>query len=192
MSSHQTSLVALALAFAACSAATCPPALAAPPPSVKLTVTPAAPRFAPGAPIKLVLDLHNVGTTALRVSPIPDGNLRIVSLQRDGAPVGTTDHVINYSASLKTAFDKSLVTLAPGAHAQGGWTSTIDPDQGTPALAVVHYDPEGVHRVLLRGVSTPGIYTMHVIYRLGDPWGRPTDVFTGETNLATVKFVVGP
>lgn len=55
-----------------------------------------------------------------------------------------------------------------------------------------HYDPEGVHRGQLYGVGAPGAYTMHVIYRFADPWTQPADVFTGETNVAKVTFVVGP
>lgn len=183
-------VAASALALAACLHPPQPPPAASP--AVTLTVAPVAPRFSPGEPIELAIELQNAGAVATRVSPIVDGNLRIVSLERDGAAVSATEATISYSTSLRTVLAQSLVALAPGARARATWTTRFDGDQNLPALQVVHYDPEGVHRVQSYGVGAPGTYTMHVIYRFGNPWTQPADVFTGETNVAKVTFVVGP
>lgn len=183
-------VAAAALALAACYHN--PPLPPTTRPAVTLTVAPVAPRFSPGAPIEFVLELQNAGAVATRVSPLVEGNLRIVSLERDGAPIGASEATVSYSTSLRTVLAQSLVALAPGARARASWTTRFDGDQNLPALQVVHFDPEGVHRGQSYGVGAPGAYTMHVIYRFGDPWTQPADVFTGETNVAKVTFVVGP
>jgi hypothetical protein len=160
--------------------------------AVKLTVSPSAPRFAPGTPITLTLDFENVGTADVRLSTVVDGNLHLVTLRRNGKSVIGRQIGIRLSNDLATLIAKNDTKLAPGAHTQLTWSSRLDPEQNTQALQVVRFDPEGNHTGQLAAVGNAGTYTLNVVYRHADPWTQPDSVFTGETNVAAATFEVGP
>ena len=182
----------LSFALATVGLAGCVPATLPDRPVVKLAVSPTAPQFTVGDPVTLSIDLENVGIVTTRVSTLTDGNLRIVALDRDGSPVVPRETTIRYRDSLKSLLNGTMATLAPGEHVVFDWQSVVDPPQSGPAFQVVRYDPDGADTASLSAVAQPGRYTMTLVYRFGDPWGQPYDVFTGETNQATVTFVVGP
>lgn len=161
-------------------------------PMVQLAVSASAPSFSQGDPVTLVLDFENISSVNTRISTMTDGNLWIISLDRDGTPVIARETVIRYRDGLKTLLSKNLVTLAPGALTSATWVSAMDPPQSAHSLQVVRFDPEGSYTASLFGVGQPGTYKLTVVYRFGDPWTQPADVFVGETNQATVTFAVSP
>jgi len=157
---------------------------------VKLSISPSTTTFAYKQPVKLHLTFENKGNEKINISTMTDGNLWAISLTRDGVPVVARETYVRYRNGLKMLISKKFSSLAPGGTVSTVWTSNMDTQQQAQSLQFVRFDPEGYHAAALYNVGQPGNYTMTIIYRHGNPWAQPLDVFVGETNEATVSFSV--
>ena len=164
-----------------------------PPPQlqVELSVRAASASFVTGDPVRLQIELKNIGTSPARVGTMADGNLRMIAVDRNGTTVIPRETAIRY-VHLKSLLNSNLQTLGPGQSTTIEWITINDPPQNAQAFQVVRYDPEGALTASLSAVSAPGSYTVTLVYRFGDPWAQPLDLYTGETNQASAQFSIAP
>ena len=177
----------LVLCIFVISSCTKPPQLKS---DISLSGSPSVASFAHGQPVILNLIFENTGSTNAIFSTMTDGNLWVISLERDGQAVVPRETIIRYRESLKTLIASNIETLTPGDNASALWTSIMDPPQGSHSLQAVRFNPEGSHSASLYDVGQPGDYKLTLIYRHGDPWAQSTNVFVGETNQVSVSFSV--
>lgn len=160
--------------------------------SVKLTAAPAASTFSIGQPVTVNFQLTNTGGTAVRLSDLTDGNLRIVSFQRNGIDVPTRKTSVDYDDDLANVLSQSLKLVAPGASIAGTWTSALDDGANglrEQALTAVTYANSGQYTAQLFGLGSSGTYTVAFYYEYPTASG-PAGTFLGKTNTATVTFNV--
>lgn len=112
----------LALGLLGCMAADKPVSQEASPP-VTLSVRSVQDDYDTGEDVRLVLSLANTGTAETSVSDMLMGNIRIVSLRRDGEDVATRTTPIRFIVPLSARLKESLVVLRPGENVEIPWSA---------------------------------------------------------------------
>lgn len=159
---------------------------------VRLTATSVKPAYQSGEPIEIALTLENTGTVFLNLSDQVTGNLHIISLTRDGAPVPTRGSIVNFLEDLGYTLEQSLKAVAPGQRLQLVWRSERDHVLGQQALDTVEYQTEDFHHITFHGVQTPGKYELAVVYQFPSEAAPDAQPYVAPTDVANVAFDVLP
>ncbi|MCB1058302.1 MAG: hypothetical protein KDD11_22610 [Acidobacteria bacterium] len=172
------------------------PAVAAPAPvplaTVVLTGAASSSTYQAGDPVVINLALTNRSGQAVTVSPIVEGNVRVLSLTRDGVDVPYVSAEIDLEDGHDHYLTGTMVSLAAGARIDlNAWHSQYDETLGGEALGSPTFSNSGIYMIQLHSLTDPGNYELMVTYQYAGPTtGIPVDTFTRRTNNASIKFTV--
>lgn len=140
--------------------------------------------------INLTLRLANSGNKETCVSDAALGNIKFLSLTRDGKSVETRTATSYYITSLSEMIKAKLTKLAPGKSTEIALSSSQDP--GLHANAFYSTAPEGTYgKSTFYNVGAAGTYEMKIMYEYsGEPSPDCPDVWKGPIEPATVTFTV--
>ena len=148
------------------------------------------PSYVSGEEIKLAVRLTNTGNKNTCVSDTALGNIKFLSVKRDGKPVETRTAPSYFITSLAEMIKSKLKQLAPGEKMEIALSSSEDPGLKAQALYTTALDKTS-GLATFYGVQLPGTYQIELAYEyLGEPSADCSDVFRGITNTATVSFTV--
>lgn len=159
---------------------------------IGLNVSPDKPSYKTGEEIRFALRLNNSGDAKTCVSDMSAGNVRFVSLTRDGQKVETRSAPSYFIAPLPEMLKASLTPINPGESLDIMLQSMVDEGLGGQALQTTASD-DGRGIATFYDVQKPGNYTLEVIYEY--PGSKSPDcpsVFKGGTNTASASFTVTP
>lgn len=156
---------------------------------VTLTVMPAQSGNPVGQQIMLGVTLINQCGTMVGLSNIPDGNLQVTSVTRDGVAVSAQPVALHFDDDLATTLGLSLTPVGPGASVSFPWLSSKDQTIGGQALLTMQLSSQVQGSAF--DLSAPGSYTVSLVYQYVGPTGSfPGPVYTGTSNVASVTFTV--
>ncbi|ANM30833.1 hypothetical protein ABI59_16500 [Acidobacteria bacterium Mor1] len=164
-------------------------AIARPFSSVKLTAAvPAAP-FLLGDPVDIQLTLTNNGPGATELSPIIEGNFRVVSVTRDGRDVLPVSSISVFNDELAYSLEQTLQSVGVGGSTSLTWRSGYRSNIGGQGLTSVSYSSSDHHPAHLYSLNQSGSYEIRVFYKYAglDAHSNP---YKGKTNTVTIKFDV--
>jgi hypothetical protein len=170
--------------LAACASRQCIPKSG----DLQLTLS-AARSFRAGEPVILDAALRNTGAEAVTVSPVALGNLKILSLLRDGSPVRSRLTVAALDESLVSLHARVETVLPPGGTQRFVWQS--DPDQGGQALEVAVDQGAAPTQITLYEVAQSGTYRLSAVFHPSLPRRGP-NAFSGDSTVADVTFTLAP
>ena len=141
-----------------------------------------------GDPIAFTLTLVNRTPAPVAVSPGIAGNIRVVSVTRNGTPVRGMQGVVHSDIPLAAVIDRSVTLLNPSARLVLKWNT--DSQQAPPTLRTFNAqrDPAMTTDYVLR---QPGDYRIRVQYQWGGSANVPR-VYRPASNVATVAFTIHP
>lgn len=157
---------------------------------ISLGVSSDKPSYASSDEIKLTVSLTNAGDSNACLSNTALGNIKFLSVTRDGNPVETRNAPSYFLTSLSEIIKSKLRPLAPGEKIEIALSSSEDPGLGARALSTVA--TEGTAGMAtFYNIKLPGTYKIDVAYEYpGEPSADCSDIFKGATNVATVSFII--
>ncbi len=145
-----------------------------------------------GEEIRLALRLDNTGDVTSCVSNMVEGNIRIVSLTKNGEAVSTRSAPISFIEHLSLILEKSLAALLPRESLDIPMSSRVDSGFEKQALRTVALS-EGQSVATFYDVEAPGEYDLSLVYEYPAASSPDcADVFAGETNRAETSFTIVP
>lgn len=158
---------------------------------VSLSASPSQPSYLLGERVVIHWTLTNGGGIALGLSPVPDGNLRILSFTRDGQPVSPVASIVTYDAGLPAMLEGGLTAVSAGGTLSSTWSSDLNGELGGEILSAVQPRSDLRGQAAFYPLTTPGTYSVTLTYQYaGSLTTYPGAVFTGQTNRVTVTFQV--
>lgn len=157
---------------------------------VSLSASTDKPSYSSGDEVTLSVGLTNAGKESVCLSNTALGNIKFVSVTRDGAPVETRTAPSYFLTSLSEMMKSKLLALPPGEKMDIAIVSSEDPGLHARTLdAMTASGTAGV--ATFYNIALPGTYKVDVAYEYpGEASPSCADVFKGMTNTATVSFVV--
>lgn len=158
-----------------------------------LTATTAKTTYNTSEPIRIALTLVNNTGASVTLSPMIDGNVRIVSMTHDGAPVSPVAEVVRYDDDLGAVLRNSLRSNAAGQSlVLDAWTSTFAVQSGDRALKIVTYDAAGHHTAQVYPVRSAGNYALTVVYQYAGLQSATGAAYAAASTTVQVMFTVTP
>lgn len=159
---------------------------------IMLSVSSDKSTYGAGEEIRFTLQLSNTGDVESCASNLVEGNIRVVSLTRNGEEVTTRSAPISFIEHLSLLLEKSLAVLRPGESLDIAMASWVDPGLEKQALRTVALSKsESV--ATFYDVDAPGDYNLTFVYEYpGTSSPDCPDVFQGETNQDGIVFTVTP
>lgn len=146
--------------------------------------------YSSGDSINLVVRLTNSGTRETCVSDMVLGNIKFLSVTRNGKSVEMRTAPSYYITSLSEMMKAKLKRIAPGESTAVALSSSQDP--GLDANAFYSTTPKGTYGMsTFYKVGAAGTYEMKIAYEYpGEPSHDCPDVFKKTIESATVTFTV--
>lgn len=157
---------------------------------VSLKASSDKPSYASGEEVKLTVSLINAGGNNTCLSDTALGNIKFLSVTRDGKPVETRTAPSYFIISLSEMIKSKLRQLAPGESMEIVLSSSDDPGLGAQALYTTALDnTSGL--ATFYNIEPLGTYQIEMAYEYpGEPSADCSDVFKGAINTAIVSFTV--
>jgi len=132
--------------------------------------------------------LANTSTSACEASSLSDGTVTVVSVTRDGVPVGADVAPVHYAEGLGRLVAAKPVQLAAGAELT--LSSTSSAADGNQELMSVGWSPAERNLAARWRLDTPGTYRVSATYALPIGLGTTTPSCRGFTSPATATFTI--
>lgn len=159
---------------------------------IELSAASSKTTYSAGERIEIELKIENTGDVDTAVSALVEGNIRMVSVERDGVFVPTRTVAIRPDDDLGSQMQQQLRTLAPGQSVTITWYSILDRPQSGRSLETVTYLPAARDQVSSHLVSVPGSYEVRFFYLYTGPLGTVPNVFQARSNEVALAFTVTP
>lgn len=158
--------------------------------AIALTASTDKASYSSGESINLKVHLANSGNRKTCVSDTALGNIKFLSVTRDGKSVETRTAPSFYITSLSEMMKAKLKSLAPGESTEIALSSSEDP--GLHASAFYSTAAQGTYGLsTFYNVGAAGTYEMKIAYEYtGDASPDCSDVFKASINPVTVTFKV--
>ena len=158
--------------------------------SVNLEATTDKQIYQSGEEVSFVVDITNTSEVATCISDTSQGNITFLSITRDGQAVDSRTVHADALEALSEFVRVDLQEVEPGAQATISLTSSYDP--GIEAQALHTSEVDGIYAdATFYSIQEPGSYEVQVVYEYpGEASDDCSAVFQGQTNNATVNFVV--
>jgi hypothetical protein len=166
------------------------PAMPIPLPKVTLNGVSLQSLYQVGDEVQLRLTLTNQSFAPTLLSGLVEGNLRVVSLTRDGVAVPTSSSAARTYEGLALVLEHSLTSVPPGGQLTVPWSSNPSLALGGETLTTVALASDGRHTSMGFSVDAPGDYELRVIYQYAGTVPPNSGVFTDRTNVAGIRFSV--
>jgi len=160
-----------------------------PVPGVRLDAVASSPQYLAGETVDILITLTNETSQTLGLSNRVEGNIQVVSFQRNGVAVPVRKTAIDFFEGLGSRLSNSLVSVTAGQSLQSTWHSVLDPVQGAEALDTVQFSDSDDDGLTLYGLGSPGTYSLTIVYQYPGPTHSfPGTVYLRQTNTVTVSF----
>ncbi|MEM7052607.1 MAG: hypothetical protein AAF604_23285 [Acidobacteriota bacterium] len=141
--------------------------------------------------VRIDLTLTNQGFSAIGLCPDFEGNIRVVSLKRDGVAIAPRLTWIDFDEDLGWILNQNLETVPRGGSLSLSWESGYDQVSGEEALeAVIFNKTTDLHQESIYPIGTAGTYEIKLRYRYPASTRFSTPVFTGSSNTITLTFTI--
>lgn len=159
-------------------------------PEVTLSVNTNKTSYRVDEPILIEATIKNNSADALWFSPRWIGNMKVVSLTRDGQTVIARETTTTYEVELGVVLQGSLVEIPASQSVSIQWGSQPEATISGHVLETVQLNAQYPHPTLLYPVNQPGSYQLSIAYHYLGETGGNTKVYQDLTNTAKVSFTV--
>ena len=146
--------------------------------------------YAPNEDVIITVNLNNSGDAPTCLSDRAQGNIKLLSVTRDGESVATREAPSHFIEALYSLVRADLKEVGPGEAMDIELVSTQDPGLGARALYAIRIDGTAGMSTFY-AIEQPGEYEVQVAYEYeGESSTECENIYMGPTNTSTVTFSV--